>query len=51
MLAAVAAGLPAVAAAAAESFDLRDVDGRSLLNPVRNQHLCARSLPHRTPIH
>ena len=49
MLAAVAAGLPAVAAAAAESFDLRDVDGRSLLNPVRNQHLCAHSLPHRTP--
>eukprot|EP01045_Picozoa_sp_COSAG04_P055371 COSAG04_NODE_25262_length_310_cov_0.715640_1_plen_83_part_10 len=47
MLAAVAAGLPAVAAA--ESFDLRDVDGRSLLNPVRNQHLCAHSLPHRTP--
>ena len=50
MLAAVAAGLPAVAAAAAESFDLRDVDGRSLLSPVHNQHLCAHSLPHRATV-
>ena len=49
MLAAVAAaGLPAVTAAPAESFDLRDVDGRRLLTPVRNQHLCAHTLPHRT---